>query len=305
MSLARKTLNYWIMICLALSLNLPLQAQGEYVTTKWAERKKLENGGWRFGYGEQIRASDYLQCSASVVASIVSGNPGPTAEWLRRFISNQVSTLIDSAKDQGMSLSRDLVAQAIKGQGQRFQITNLGKNVEVDIGLATYHNKQVIGGIDFKQPNEHQIYFRYRFNVGPHSPGANPNYEVFITTGDVDKADSNARVYIALIGDRGQTDDIYINPPGDSWERGQTDTQRLDIPDVGELRRIRVSHNNGNKDPGWFVSTVIVRNLKTGRTWEFPCNCWLADSHNTHAIIRPAGIPPFRGHGKEGNVVLR
>ncbi len=301
----RKTRNrIFLLVCFTLSLNLPLQAQGQYVTTKWEERKKLERGWLYVGYGEQIRASDYLECTGSVLASIVAGNPSPAAAWLKNFITRQITTLIDSARREGIEVSRTIIAQAIRGQGQKFQIQQLNKIIEVDIGLATYKNKQVIAGIDFKQPNEYQIYFRYRFNVGVTVSNGNPTYEVLITTGDMEKAGSNARVYIALIGDRGQTDNLWIDPPGNSWEQGQTDVQRLDNIDIGELRKIRIGHDNRNQDPGWNVKTIIVRNLRTGKTWEFPCNCWLADSHNTHSTFTASGLT-IRGHSREGNVTIR
>jgi hypothetical protein len=96
----------------------------------------------------------------------------------------------------------------------------------------------------------------------------------------VDKAGTDSRVYISLFGSAGEVIDEYVNPPGNSWERAQTDRFGIKA-DVGDVHRIRIRHSDTGENPGWFLQKVTIKNLKTKRVWEFPCECWLARSHGT------------------------
>lgn len=130
---------------------------------------------------------------------------------------------------------------------------------------------------------------REAFAAAQDAAGRNQSYLVSITTGDVDKAGTDSRVYISLFGSNGEIIDEYVNPPGNSWERAQTD--RFGIArNVGDIRRLRIRHSNTGENPGWFLEKVTIKHLKTKRVWEFPCSCWLANSHGT--IQREGDVIP-------------
>ena len=118
------------------------------------------------------------------------------------------------------------------------------------------------------------------FRDAQNAAARHQTYLVTVTTGNVDKAGTDSRVFISLYGSSGDIIDEYINPPGDSWERGQTDQSGISR-DVGDIRRIRMKIQEKGQNPGWNLYKVTIKNLKTKRVWDFTCDCWLARSHGT------------------------
>jgi PLAT/LH2 domain len=60
----------------------------------------------------------------------------------------------------------------------------------------------------------------------------------------------------------------------------------LECKPLGALQRIRIRHDNAGSNPGWFVNSVTVQNLKTYREYNFPCYEWLAEDQADGAIQR-------------------
>lgn len=46
---------------------------------------------------------------------------------------------------------------------------------------------------------------------------------------------------------------------------------------VGEIKKLRIGHNNKGSAPGWFLSKVIVDDLSVNRVYDFNCERWLAE----------------------------
>ena len=44
---------------------------------------------------------------------------------------------------------------------------------------------------------------------------------------------------------------------------------------LGDLQKVRVSHDSSREHSGWFLETVTVGNQATGQSWRFPCRGWL------------------------------
>jgi len=103
-------------------------------------------------------------------------------------------------------------------------------------------------------------------------------YTLYIRTGDDALAGTDSNVFIQLFGTHGQTDEIFL-PPQDifSFEAGGTDKYILEVPDIGELVRCCLRHDNSETGPssGWFVKDVRVEDDETSRVWTFTFNCWL------------------------------
>ncbi len=60
----------------------------------------------------------------------------------------------------------------------------------------------------------------------------------------------------------------------------------IECPNVGELNKIQIGHDNKGLAAGWFLDTVWVEDLTTKRTYEFPCNKWLAKNEDDGQITR-------------------
>lgn len=101
-------------------------------------------------------------------------------------------------------------------------------------------------------------------------------YNVWVTTGDDGFAGTDSNVFIQLWGTQGQIDPLHL-PPQDifAFESGQTDKFVLQIPDLGELTRCCVGHDNSEGDSGWYVVDVRVQHETSGKQWTFTFDQWL------------------------------
>ncbi|MBI1256883.1 MAG: hypothetical protein GC204_05390 [Chloroflexi bacterium] len=105
---------------------------------------------------------------------------------------------------------------------------------------------------------------------------AEPNYTVWVKTGDEPLGGTDSNVYLMLFGSKGQTDWILLDGEDIfAFEEGAVDKFMLDIPDLGELARCCVGHDN-SADPGWFVEDVRVRSA-SGKEWAFKFHQWLGE----------------------------
>lgn len=115
-----------------------------------------------------------------------------------------------------------------------------------------------------------------------------PNYNVTIYTGRIDKAGTDAAVYITLDGTNGDTKKQHLNIAShDDFEYGSVDTYTI-VPtkDIGNITRVYIEHDNRRKKPGWFLDKIIVENTVSKKRWTFPCNRWLATSADDGKISR-------------------
>ncbi len=101
-------------------------------------------------------------------------------------------------------------------------------------------------------------------------------YAVQIHTGAETLAGTDSNVFIQLFGTTGKTESIHL-PPKDifSFESGSTDNYVLEVPDIGELTRCCIGHDNSEGDSGWFVVEVRVQDDETDREWVFTFNQWI------------------------------
>jgi lipoxygenase homology domain-containing protein 1 len=111
-------------------------------------------------------------------------------------------------------------------------------------------------------------------------------YGITIVTGTLKGAGTDANVYITLYGDCGQTGEFSLDNAENNFERRKTDYFEIVAPDVGELGHIRIRHDNSGNYPEWFLSKVIVANLRTQQEWTFYCNRWLAVHKEDRTIAR-------------------
>ncbi|XP_027047022.1 uncharacterized protein LOC113674731 isoform X3 [Pocillopora damicornis] len=116
--------------------------------------------------------------------------------------------------------------------------------------------------------------------------GLGTNYTVTTLTGDVEGADTDAKVYITLYGEKG--DSGFRKLDTTHFSRGKNDTNTLVLPDLGKLRQVRILHDNSGSTPSWFLQKVTVKD-ENGRVYEFPCKEWLSETQGggkTERLLR-------------------
>ncbi|KAM7014913.1 polycystin-1-like protein 2 [Tautogolabrus adspersus] len=109
-------------------------------------------------------------------------------------------------------------------------------------------------------------------------PGALYNYLISVQTGNRKNAGTTANVTMKLIGSEGESDTHNLTDPDKPvFERGAVDIFLLATPfPIGEVRNIRLQHNNSGGHPSWYVNKVTIQDLQTRHVWHFFCCCWLS-----------------------------
>ncbi|XP_030652427.1 polycystic kidney disease protein 1-like 1 isoform X1 [Nomascus leucogenys] len=113
-------------------------------------------------------------------------------------------------------------------------------------------------------------------------------YAVVIDTGFRAPARLTSKVYIVLSGDNGLSETKELTcPEKPLFERNSRHTFILSAPaQLGLLRKIRLWHDSRGPSPGWFISHVMVKELRTGQGWFFPAQCWLSASRHDGRVER-------------------
>lgn len=83
-------------------------------------------------------------------------------------------------------------------------------------------------------------------------------YTFHVVTSDVRGAGTDADVHVALHGDLGDTPTTILPSRPEHFERGETDTFRLQLPWVGRLRTLTIGHNNKGPGPEWHLQVGLV-----------------------------------------------
>ena len=114
-------------------------------------------------------------------------------------------------------------------------------------------------------------------------------YSVTVVTGDADDAGTGANVFITLIGANGKSKEILLDNPTDNFEKEHVDVFNIKSSDIGnvdlgEIKQVRIRHDNSGDGPGWFLNYITVDNLDTDQVWTFPADRWLARDEDDRKI---------------------
>ncbi|EDO40690.1 predicted protein, partial [Nematostella vectensis] len=81
-------------------------------------------------------------------------------------------------------------------------------------------------------------------------------YQVYVHTGDVFGAGTDARVFMTIFGENGQSPEFELNSNRNDFERDHTDLFEVEVPRLGRLKKIRIRHDNTWFGAGWFLDKV-------------------------------------------------
>ncbi|EDO40050.1 predicted protein, partial [Nematostella vectensis] len=118
-------------------------------------------------------------------------------------------------------------------------------------------------------------------------------YEIHIHTGFIRGAGTSADVSIVLNGAVADSDPrVLKDPKRKVFKTGGVDAFLLTVPHVyrvfplGNLKNIRLWHNNGGAYPSWNLLRVMIQDLQTDQRWWFVCDDWLAVDEGDGKIDR-------------------
>jgi hypothetical protein len=111
-------------------------------------------------------------------------------------------------------------------------------------------------------------------------------YKVAVTTGDRRGAGTDANVFIVVYGKNGQTKEIKLDNPQNNFERSKTDQFGFESPELGELTKLRIWHDNSGFGASWFLDKVVITHMDTNKETYFLCGKWFSKDHDDGLILR-------------------
>eukprot|EP01051_Picozoa_sp_SAG22_P008505 SAG22_NODE_652_length_8143_cov_2.399552_3_plen_1258_part_00 len=105
-------------------------------------------------------------------------------------------------------------------------------------------------------------------------------YAIDIQTGKDPNAGTTANVWVDIVGDHGDTGEVFLRNPAIAtpFLPAQRDSFTIEWPDLGTLKEVRIGHDRSGSSPSWQVGSVKVRNTKSGQTLTFTVGSWIEES---------------------------
>uniref|UniRef100_A0AAY4CCW5 PLAT domain-containing protein n=1 Tax=Denticeps clupeoides TaxID=299321 RepID=A0AAY4CCW5_9TELE len=128
-----------------------------------------------------------------------------------------------------------------------------------------------------------------RATLGLEQKAMSTTYTMRVKTGEKKYAGTDANVFAILYGEKDDTGLINLKAcksHKNKFETGMTDEFTVEAVDLGELRKLRIGHDNSGGSPGWFLDWVDINAPSQGQRLRFPCGRWLDRSEDDGAIVR-------------------
>ena len=97
---------------------------------------------------------------------------------------------------------------------------------------------------------------------------------------------------ISVYGKLSQSRARLLEKP-EAFQRGGVDTFCIASElNLGEIRQLRIWHDNMGSDASWYLSRVVIRDLQTDKTYYFLAKCWLSLEDKNGSVekrLTPAG----------------
>ncbi|XP_073440095.1 oxygen-regulated protein 1 [Dendrobates tinctorius] len=120
-----------------------------------------------------------------------------------------------------------------------------------------------------------------------HSKLSVTNYKMEVVTGDLWNAGTEAKVYISLQGQYGDSGSrqLYKSNKPTPFIKGQADTFFLEAVHLGDLRTVIIGHDGLESGNGWYLEKVIVYDEVKAKEYTFLCNRWLDEGEEDGKIV--------------------
>ncbi|GBN35300.1 Polycystic kidney disease 1 like 1, partial [Araneus ventricosus] len=115
-------------------------------------------------------------------------------------------------------------------------------------------------------------------------------YLVCVKTGMYYSAGTTASVFVVLHGTKGMTETRQlIDSKAEKFyfQKGAVDLFLMSTEKhLGPLVKLEVWHNNHGPSPSWYLKGIIIKDLKTGLSYDFECYKWLSAEKGDGQIER-------------------
>uniref|UniRef100_A0A673ZXJ7 Lipoxygenase homology PLAT domains 1 n=1 Tax=Salmo trutta TaxID=8032 RepID=A0A673ZXJ7_SALTR len=105
-------------------------------------------------------------------------------------------------------------------------------------------------------------------------------YKVSVRTGDMYGGGTDAKVFLTIYGDLGDTGERTLSKSesnSNKFERGAVDKFSIEAVDLGQVFKIRIRHDNSEfMGADWYLDQVEVVDMETEEVYMFLCERWLS-----------------------------
>ncbi|VDM22698.1 unnamed protein product [Hydatigera taeniaeformis] len=129
---------------------------------------------------------------------------------------------------------------------------------------------------------------QYTVLMPKRTPDANWRVEVY--TSNLAGAGTSARVYATLYGDRGRSDELWLNETLASnknalFQQDSCSIFKLNLPSIGSPYKMRIRHDATGPSPNWHLEKVVLQHLPTKKTYLFVCDKWLESENAEESVV--------------------
>ncbi|CAF4496641.1 unnamed protein product, partial [Rotaria sp. Silwood2] len=103
-------------------------------------------------------------------------------------------------------------------------------------------------------------------------------YRINVITSNKFGSGTDANVYIIIFGeheDTGKLPLVKSKTHKDPFEKGHRDLFEIEAIDIGQLKKIKIGHDDSGFGSDWLLECVEINVPKLDHTWIFPCGKWL------------------------------
>ncbi|KAF6771615.1 hypothetical protein AHF37_10023 [Paragonimus kellicotti] len=133
-------------------------------------------------------------------------------------------------------------------------------------------------------------------------------YRVSIFTGNQPHAGTDAKVFINIFGEHGDTGDRWLLQPISKmkpFQKHQMDEFIVEAVDLRKLKKIRIGHNSTHPGTGWFLSKVIIEKAEDCSVKAiFDCHRWFDVGEDDGMIVREL-VESSLAEGKHYNRLIK
>ncbi|MCP5062432.1 MAG: hypothetical protein GY936_08220, partial [Ignavibacteriae bacterium] len=112
-------------------------------------------------------------------------------------------------------------------------------------------------------------------------------YKLTFNTGTQSGSGTDADVSVILFGTKSNSEENILNSQtiGNVFEKGSSNSFVISVNDLGEIKKIKIWHNNKWIGADWFLENVLLENISNKQKLYFPVNRWI--KKNQRIEIKP------------------
>ena len=223
-----------------------------------------------------------LDPSESLMWQATVGFSGETSSDLEGKLTNCIWTFGDGSQTEGLQYLR-YVAHRYAQPGT-YDVTL--KVIDERNGTSTMKRRIVVGRVLDLMGGEWGIPAALKSQK-------TAGYKIELTTGNVNRAGTDANVYIAFYGPKSDlgmrtgSGEIHLSPDRSSpyanpFKKNQTDTftyfgSQDQFGKLEDIDFIVLRHDNTSEGAGWYIQSLSVTDLDNQKRWNFLPDQWIAD----------------------------